>query len=122
MSRRHRGRLLDIQREATAGGRFEGLLGVVVELVHFQAATGRRKREGARAHATHPWAKEGVAAVHAGCAGVGGSGERVGAAASKLCALWMCMLCVWAVRVRDSSGTHTQAEWLVACKARVGRC
>eukprot|EP00964_Phaeocystis_antarctica_P011151 scaffold6132_cov60-Phaeocystis_antarctica.AAC.1 len=65
----------------------------------------------ASAHATHPWAKEGVAAVHAAGAGVGGSGEGVGAAASKQCALCtllcvLCAGCVWAVRVRDASGTH----------------
>ena len=66
--RRHRGRLLEVQLEATAGGRFEGLLGVVApaEVVAPQPATGRCKREGASAHATHPWAKEGVAAVYAG--------------------------------------------------------
>ena len=73
------------------------------------------KREGARALATHPWAKEGVAAVHAGCGGVGGSG----AAASKQLALCVCRLCVGCARaglVRDTRG-----EWLVACKARAGR-
>ena len=59
--------LLELQLEAAAGGRFEGLLGGVVEVVAVQAATGRCKWERARAHATHPWAKEGVAAVHAGC-------------------------------------------------------
>ena len=67
------------------------------------------KREGARALATHPWAKEGVAAVHAGCGGVGGSG----AAASKQLALCVCRLCVGCARaglVRD-----TRREWLVAC-------
>ena len=74
---------LEHQLEAAAGGRFKGPLGVGFKAVVLQAATGRCKREGARAHATHPWAKEGVAAVHAGCAGVGGSGEGVGAAASK---------------------------------------
>ena len=72
------------------------------------------KREGARALATHPWAKEGVAAVHAGCE-VGGSG----AAASKQLALCVCRLCVGCARaglVRD-----TRREWLVSCKARAGR-
>ena len=69
---RHRGRLLEVQLEAAAGGRFEGLLGVVAEAVAPpQPATGRCKREGAHAHATHPWAKEGVAAVHAGWRGRG---------------------------------------------------
>ena len=64
--------LLELQLdEAAAGGRFEGLLGVVAEVVVPQPATGRCKREGARAHATHPWAKEGVAAVHAGWRGRG---------------------------------------------------
>ena len=58
--------MLEVQLEAAAGGRFEGLLGVVAEVVVVpQPATGRCKREGAHAHATHPWAKEGVAAVHA---------------------------------------------------------
>ena len=111
MSRRHRERLLELQLEAAARGRFEGLLGVVAEVVAVQAATGRCKREGARAHATHPWAKEGVAAVHAGCAGVGGSGEGVGAAASKQRALCMCRLCVGCARaglIRD-----TRREWRV---------
>ena len=88
MCRWHRGRLLELQLEATVGGRFEGLLGVVAEVVAPQPATGRCKREGARAHATQPWAKEGVAAFHAGCgAGVGGSGEGDGAATNKQRAL-----------------------------------
>ena len=63
--------MLKLQFEAAAGGRFEGLLGVVAEVVAIQPATGRCKREGARAHATHPWAKEGVATVHAGWRGRG---------------------------------------------------
>ena len=74
----------------------------------------------ASAHATHPWAKEGVAAVHAAGAGVGGSGEGVGAAASKQRALCMCSLCVGCARaglIRD-----TRREWRVAFKARAGRC
>ena len=58
-------------RAAAAGGHFEGLLGVIAEAVLPQPATGRCKREGAHAHATHPWAKEGVAAVHAGWRGRG---------------------------------------------------
>ena len=62
----HCGHLLELQLQAAAGGRFEGLLGVVAEVVVLQAATGRCKREGASAHATHPWVKEGVAAVYAG--------------------------------------------------------
>ena len=82
-ARRHRGRLLDLQIEAAARGRFEGLLGGVVDAVARQPATGRCKREGARAHATHPWAKEGVAAVHAGCARVGDREEGVGALGSR---------------------------------------
>ena len=104
--------LLEPQLEAAAGGRFEGLLGVVVEAVGPQPATGRCKWVRARAHATRKWAKEGVAAVHAGGAGVGGSGERVGAAASKHRALCMRMLCVGCARaglIRD-----TRREWLVA--------
>ena len=88
--------MLEPQLEAAAGSHFEGLLGVVVEVVVVQPATGRSKWERARAHATHPWAKEGVAAVHAGGAGVGGSGEGAGAAASKQRALCMCSLCVGA--------------------------
>ena len=66
LSKAPRGRLLDaLQLEAAAGGRFEGLLGGVVEAVETQPATGRW--EGARVRATHPWAKEGVAAFQAGC-------------------------------------------------------
>ena len=65
----HRGRMLKLQPETSVGGRFEGLLGVVAEVVVPQPATGRSKREGASAHATHPWAKEAVAAVHAGWRG-----------------------------------------------------
>ena len=100
---------LEIHLEAAAGSRFEGLLGVVAEVVVVQPATGRCKRKGARAHATHPWAKEGAAAVHAGCGRGSGSGEGVGAAASKQCALCMCRLCVACARAaRDSSGTRTQ--------------
>ena len=60
-----------------------------------------------------------MAAVHAGCAGVGGSGEGVGAAASKQRALCMCRLCVGCARaglIRD-----TRREWLVAFEARAGR-
>ena len=42
------GRSLELQVEAAAGGRPEGLLGVVAEAVALQPATGRCKREGAR--------------------------------------------------------------------------
>eukprot|EP00964_Phaeocystis_antarctica_P036154 scaffold20660_cov48-Phaeocystis_antarctica.AAC.1 len=44
---------LEAQLEAAAGGRFEGLLGGVVEVVAPQTATGRCTWERARAHATH---------------------------------------------------------------------
>ena len=47
------GRSLEEQLEAAAGGRLEGLLGVVAEAVVLQAATGRGKREGART-SRHP--------------------------------------------------------------------
>ena len=119
MCRWHCGRLLELQREAAAGGHFEGLPGVVAEVVVIQPATGRCKREGARAHATQPWAKEGVAAFHAGCgAGVGGSGEGDGEVASKQASkqrsLCMCRLCVGCAR----AGLR---EWLVAFEARAGR-
>ena len=106
--------MLELQLEAVAGGRSEGLLGVGAEVVVPQPATGRLQAGGC-ALATHPWAKEGVAAVHAGCGGVGGSG----AAASKQLALCVCRLCVGCARagpVRD-----TRREWLVACKARAGQ-
>ena len=61
------GLVLELQLEAVAGGRSEGLLGVVAEVVAKQPATGRCKREGAHthAHATHPTR---------GGAGLGGSG------------------------------------------------
>eukprot|EP00964_Phaeocystis_antarctica_P113565 scaffold77572_cov58-Phaeocystis_antarctica.AAC.2 len=64
------------QLKAAAGGRFEGLLGGGVEVVVPQTATGRCKWVRARAHATHPWANEGVAAVHAGHAGCGRGWQR----------------------------------------------
>ena len=48
-----RGRSLEDQLEAAAGGRPEGLLGVVAEVVAPQPATGRCKREGART-SRHP--------------------------------------------------------------------
>ena len=66
------GRSLEVQLEAAAGGRPEGLLGVAAEVVAPQPATGRGKREGART-SRHPpvrGAKEGVAAVHAACGDV----------------------------------------------------
>ena len=104
-ARRHRGRLLDLQIEAAARGRFEGLLGGVVDAVARQPATGRCKREGARAHATHPWAKEGVAAVHAGWRGRGWQRRQ---ASNVLC---VCAGCVWAVRVQDWFGAHAGNGW-----------
>ena len=66
------GRSLEEQLEAAAGGRLEGLLGVVAEAVVLQAATGRGKREGART-SRHPpvGQREGVAAVHAACGDMG---------------------------------------------------
>eukprot|EP00964_Phaeocystis_antarctica_P138148 scaffold102814_cov48-Phaeocystis_antarctica.AAC.1 len=45
---------LEVQVEAAAGGRLEGLLGGVVEAVVHQPATGRCTWVRARAHATHP--------------------------------------------------------------------
>ena len=84
------GRSLEEQVEAAAGGRSEGLLGVVAEVGVLDAATDRGKREGARDHVTHPAVgqrKVRVAAVHAVCGDVGGSG-----------ALPVCAGCVWGVR------------------------
>ena len=100
--------LLEVQLEAAAGGRFEGLLGGVVEAVVPQAATGRCKWERARAHATHPWAKEGVAAVHAGC---GRGWQRRGCWRGGGHALCVCAGRVWAVRVQDWSGAHAGNGW-----------
>ena len=37
----HRGRLLKMDLDATAGGVFDGLLGLIVEAIAEQAATGR---------------------------------------------------------------------------------
>ena len=78
------GRSLEAQVEAAAGGRPEGPLGVVAEVVLPQAATGR-------SDVTPPTrgAKEGVAAVHAACGDVGRSGG-----------LSVCTGCVWAVHVQ----------------------
>eukprot|EP00964_Phaeocystis_antarctica_P009101 scaffold4935_cov67-Phaeocystis_antarctica.AAC.4 len=52
----HRGRLLKLDLDATAGGGFDGLLGLVVEMVVLQAATGRPQGSdvGAGARATRP--------------------------------------------------------------------
>ena len=52
----HRGRLLKLDLDATAGGVFDGLLSLVVELVELQAATGRPQGSdvGAGARATRP--------------------------------------------------------------------
>ena len=87
--------LLEVQLEAAAGGRFEGLPGAVAEVVALQAATGRCKWVRVRAHATHPWAKEGVAARSTPGAGAGGGGEGVGAggAMSSVCVRRPCVGC-----------------------------
>ena len=119
-------RLLEVrQLEAAAGGRFEGLLGVVVEVVVVQAAMGRCKREGApgvRAHAAHPWAKEGGRGR--GPRGVRGRGwQRRGCwrgGEQATCAVYMCRLCVG--RARAGLILTTRREWRVAFKARAGRC
>ena len=52
----HRGHLLKLDLDATAGGVFDGLLGLVVEVVTLQAATGRPQGSdgGAGARETHP--------------------------------------------------------------------
>ena len=55
------------------------------------------------------WAKEGVAAVRARCTGVGGSGEGVGAAASKhraasVCVQVVCGLCACATHPGHMQG------------------
>ena len=51
----HRGRLLELDLDAAAGGVFDGLLGLVVEAVLPQAATGRSQgiEMGAGARAIH---------------------------------------------------------------------
>ena len=76
---------LEVQLKAAAGGRSDGLLGVLAEVVAHQPATGRCKRERART-SRHPTrgAKEGVAAVHAACGDVGRSGGL------SVCACWVC--------------------------------
>ena len=112
--------LLERQLEAAAGGRFEGLLGVGADIVVPQPATGRCKREGAHAHATHPWAKEGVAAVHAGWRERGVAAARVLARRQASNVLCVCAGCVWAVRVRDSSGTHAGNGWSRLRRGRGG--
>ena len=52
----HRGRLLNLDLDAPAGGFFDGLLGLGVEVIVLQTATGRPKESGvgAGARATHP--------------------------------------------------------------------
>eukprot|EP00964_Phaeocystis_antarctica_P060015 scaffold35750_cov56-Phaeocystis_antarctica.AAC.5 len=111
--------LLELQLEAAAGGRFEGLLGGVVEVVAAQPASGRCKWERARADATHPRAKKGVAAVHAGC---GRGWQRRGCmlARGRPCAPCMCRPRVGCTRAGLVRGTRR--EWLVAFTARAGRC
>ena len=109
--------MLEAQLEAAAGGRFEGLLGVVVEVVEPQAATGRCKWERARAHATHPWANEGVAAVHAGC---GRGWQRRGCWRGGGHVLCVCAGRVWAVRVQDWSGAHAGNGWSRSRRGRGG--
>ena len=107
--------MLEVQLEATAGGRFEGLLGDVAEEVAIQPVTGRCK--GGRVHTRTPptrgqrraWPRS-----TRGGAGVGGSGKGVGTAASKQRAVCMCRLCVGCAR----AGLR---EWLVAFEARAGR-
>ena len=61
-------------------------------------------------HATHPSGKEGVAAVHAACRDMGGSG-----------ALHVCAGCCvfMAVRLRGS-GAQAGDLWLVAMEVRAG--
>ncbi len=56
----HRGRFLELDLDAAAGGVFDGLLGLVVEAVVLQAAAGRPHgggvgHTGAGARATHPF-------------------------------------------------------------------
>ena len=56
----HRGRFLEFDLDAAAGGVFDGLLGLVGEAVVLQAATGRPHgggvgHTGAGARATHPF-------------------------------------------------------------------
>ena len=61
---------LEIQLEAAARGSFEGLLGVVVEVVVVQAATGRCRREGALR--VHAHAMKGNTPLPVGCVRVAG--------------------------------------------------
>ena len=58
----HRGRFLEMDLDAAAGGVFDGLLGLVVEAVVLQAAAGRPRggglgHTGAGARATHPFGR-----------------------------------------------------------------
>ena len=109
--------MLEAQLEAAAGGRFEGLLGVVVEVVAVQAATGRCKWKRARAQATPTWAKEG---------GRGPRRVRARVAAARVLAQGRpCAPCMRRPRVgcaRAGLVRGTRREWLVAFKARAGRC
>eukprot|EP00964_Phaeocystis_antarctica_P071957 scaffold43949_cov50-Phaeocystis_antarctica.AAC.3 len=109
--------VLELQLEAAAGGRFEGLLGGVVEVVVLQPATGRCKWERARAHATHPWAKEGLAAVHAGC---WPGWQRRGCWRGGGHVLRVCAGRVWAVRVQGWSGAHAGNSWSRSRRRRGG--
>ena len=102
------GRSLEAQLEAAAGGRPEGLLGVVAEVVVAQAATGRCKREGARS-SRHP--PVGQIGRDRGPRGVRGRGPQRRA-------LWVCRLCVGCARAGLTQGTRR--ERLVAINVRAG--
>ena len=103
--------MLDIQLEAAAGGRFEGLLGVVAKAVAPQPAPGRCKREGAHAHATHTVGKGGRGRGPRGVAQAWVAAARVLARRQASNVLCVCAGCVWAVRVRDSSRTRAENGW-----------
>lgn len=113
--------IVEVQLVPHAGpGRFEGLLGSVAEIVGRQPATGRCKQEeGARAlHVRRQpttvavllLAKKGVGAVHV-------RSTRGARACNVLC---VCAGCVWAVRVRHSSGTHAGNGWSHVRRGRGG--
>ena len=77
----HRGRLLAVDADAAARGVFDGLFGLVVEVVEQQAVAGRSRggEMGAGARATHPsdsrtWPRS-TRRTMGGCIAWGGNGE-----------------------------------------------
>ena len=101
-------RSLEVQLEAAAGGRPDGLLGVVAEVVAHQPATGRCKREGART-SRHPPVGQRRAWPR--------STRRAGtwvAAARSLCVQAVCGLCA----CRATPGARVDSGW---SQSRCGR-